>query len=296
METQETPVLDPQTPPPTDAPNGEDKAPEPTPEPEKKIEEEVSSKFAALAKKDKAISRRAQEIAAQEKAAKDLLAKAEAENKKFEAMRQKARENPIEAMKELGLTYEQVTEFILNKEKPTPDMAISQLREEIQELRRIREDEKKKAEEDTRTAQERQNQEVIANFQSSIGDFVQSNAADYELINFLDKKGLIDAKALIFRGIQMVHQDKGVVPTIKEGADGVQTYLLGEIESLIENVKYFKDKYSKPAPEPEKTPDGSIVTKTISNDMGSGMATSLPAMTEEQRIQRALAAMAEAEK
>lgn len=283
---------------------GDEKKPEAPPaEPEKKPEAkpdptgEISARFAALAKKDKALSKRAADLAAQEKAAKDALAKAESENKRFDSIRQKALENPLEAMKELGLTYEQVTEFILNKEKPSANMEIAALRRDLQTIREERERERKESAEKEAKTREEQTNQVIGNFKTSIGEFVQGKAEDYELLNYLDSKGLTNSTELIFRGIQAVHADKGKIPTIKEAADGVQEYFLKEIESLIDSVKHFKSKYGKAEtkPGPMVTPDGSVATTTISNSMTPGTSSSSPALTEEQRIARALAAMKAAE-
>lgn len=252
-------------------------------------EEEVSSKFAALAKKDKAISRRAQEMAAKEQAIKEREQKLQAENLKFEELRNKARMNPIDAMKELGLTYEQVTEFILNKEKPTADSKLEMLRQELEAFRNETKTERQKAEEQIKKHKAELDNQAVDSFKSSIEEFIHSAPEDYELLNQLDNKGLINAKELIFMGIQRVHRDHGRIPSIKEASDGVQAYLLQELESLIDSVKHFKGKYSKAAP--EKTPDGATPTTTLSNSMGTSMASQLPAATDEERVQRALRAM-----
>lgn len=284
-EIVQTPPSTPPDPPETPKPPGNGKA-----------EEEVSSKFAALAKKDKIISKRTQELAAQEKSVKEMLAKADAENKRWADAKARAIENPLEAMRELGLTYEQVTEFILNKEKPTPNMEIAALRKDLETLRQQQKEEKENSTKAAKEQAEKQNQETIENFKSSLGEFVSENKDSYELLNALEDRGLIVPKDLIFRGIQMVHRDKGVIPTNKEAADGVQEYLLKEIENVIQSVKYFKDKYGTKEPTKELTPDGSIPTTTLSNSMSPGMGANLPSMTEEQRIQRALQAMSAAEK
>jgi F0F1-type ATP synthase membrane subunit b/b' len=278
-EPEVTPVVTPEVP-----TNG---AAEPKVEPPKeaKPSELVSDKFAALAKKDKMVSKRAQEVSELEKTIKEREAKIQSESARLEAIRKTASLNPIEAMKELGLTYEQVTEFILNKEKPTPDAKVEALRQEVEDIRKTAQAEREKLKAEAEELTKKQSQQVVDNFKATIGDFVKKNAEKYELIQKLDERGLINAKELIFRGIEMVHQDKGVFPTIEEATEGVQTYLLTELEAVIANVKHFKDKAVV------KTPEGATPTSTITNSMNSGIATNLPAATEEDRIRRAIAAM-----
>lgn len=286
------------TPPATEPPAANGGTPPPTPPPATPPVDDVSSKFAALAKKDKMLSRRAQDAAAQEARAKEMLANAEAKNKQFEDAKRLAQTNPTEAMKILGLTYEQLTQFILNQEKPTADMEIAALRRDLQTIREENERKEKEREQKAKDDLENNNKQIIDNFKNEIGDFLQSKPEEYELLNFLDSVGFISAKDVIFEGIRTAHAQHKKIATPKEAADIVQEYLTNQIDTLIQSVKFFKTKYGKtepPAPPTEPT-GATTTTKTITNDMSPGMGNQLTALTEEQRMKKAYDAMIAAEK
>ena len=94
-------------------------APAPTPEPEKPRELN-STRFAALARKEQEVFRKQQAIRQQQA---ELARQAE-EIRAFNSARQQALQNPLEALKSLGLTYEQITDYVLNDNKPTPSLVV----------------------------------------------------------------------------------------------------------------------------------------------------------------------------
>ena len=254
----------------------------------------TSDKFAALAKKDKLLSKKSQDVSQLETRAKDLMAKAEAENKRLDNIRKNATLNPLEAMKELGLSYEKVTEWILNKEKPTADTQFEVLRGELRELKELQAAKDKKQEDDAKTFAQKQGEQTINSYKDSIDQYVKSLPEEYDLLNYLDSKGLINAREIIFNAVEITNTNYGKIPTIKEACDGVQEYLTGELDGMLGVVKHFKNKV--PQKEEVKTPDGATPTTTLSNSMSSGTTSRLPAQTEEERIQRAIQAMIATEK
>lgn len=263
-------------------------------EPEKK-EESVSSKFAALAAKDKAFQKRQQELSEKEKVWQDRLAKAEATEKRFEELKRTAKLDPVKAMKEaLDIDYEYTTEFILNKGKPSADAKYEQLRQDMVAFM----ESTKKEKEEAKAAEEKRNAEyvnsTIAQTKQSIDQYMKSDPKKFEFLNFLDSKGLVDADELIYQGAELTHKQTGKIPTIAEATEGVQEYLLGQFEELVNQVSYFKEKYGPKGVAATKTPDGA--TPTISNSMNGGTEPRTPAANEEERMRRALAAMEAAEK
>ncbi len=80
-----------------------------TPAPE---DDRIRRGFAALSRKEKALREK-------EKTFKDAESKLAA----IETLRQKALTNPLEVLQEYGLSYEQLTDYILGNEKvaPTPE-------------------------------------------------------------------------------------------------------------------------------------------------------------------------------
>jgi hypothetical protein len=267
-----------------------------TTQPEQKPAEKniASDKFAALAHRDRQISKKAQEIAAAEARVKELQTKYEAQLKEFEETKKGALSNPLEAMKKLGLTYEQVTEYILNKEKPTPDAKLEALRQEMMEWRQAQEMKEKKALEDAQKQKEEGKNQAVTQYKESIAEYA-AGSKDLELLNYLDSKQLINLKDMVYNGIVMVNRDTKKIPTIEEACAGTQEYLLGQLEEVINNVSYFKNKYAPKQPQ-EQTPDGSTPVRTLTNDMTSGTPGGTPAYSEDERIRRALKAMEAAEK
>lgn len=286
--SKEAPAPVPGVPAPSDSPAGNGSAP--------KEPEIVSDKFAALAKKEKGIFRKAQELAEREKAFEPFKKQYEDDRAKLDKIKADARLNPVEALKELGLKYEDVTSYILNQEKPTAEAHIAKMRDEIESFRNQIEEGKKKAQEEAKKLSEERQAQTVQEFQTQIKDFIETKKETYDLIH------LFGAQGMIYKGIEDVYRETcewedepfkskllkaGRIPTIEESANGVQKLLLEKLDTLIPQTKWFKDKYAPKEAPKEKTPDGASVTQTLSNNMSAG-SSNLPAATEAERIRRAL--------
>ena len=134
-----------------------------------KIDDKIGSKFAALAKKERLVVQKAQELKAAEAALKAEDAKLKEwkslQDKEISTEREKLQSNPemkefqefkalkkmsaLDAFKKLGFSYEQLTEQLLNEGKPTPEQLIesktASFQEELKALRAEREAEKRDA-------------------------------------------------------------------------------------------------------------------------------------------------------
>lgn len=247
------------------------------------VDDKSAAQFNALVRKEKGIFKRQQELEAREKVIAEREAKAKADLERWESIHGSAKTNPLKALKDLGLEYKDVTDFILNQEKPTVEAEIKAIRDEIINFRKQTEEEKKAAAEEAKKEAEKRNQEVVQEYQNQIASFVEQNADEFDLVH------LFGAHAMIFSGIQTAYNETGKVPTIKEAAKGVQDYLSSKMDDLIPKTKWYQAKH--PKKEEPKTPDGSKPTTTLSNSMQPGMGTQLPAQTEQERIKRALAAL-----
>src|SRR5687767_14150950 len=100
-------------------------------------DQEFSKKFAALAKRERLLRQKEEQAKAQWDAVQ-----------RFEQARKQAKSNPLGFLEEAGLSYQEITDYLLNDSKPSPDAQIQALREQIEQERRERQEaeERKKAE------------------------------------------------------------------------------------------------------------------------------------------------------
>jgi len=239
----------------------------------------LSSRFAALAKREKSIVRRAQEIKQVEQKLQEQAKTLEEKMKIFEV----AKTNPMEALKQLGLSYQDITNFVLNDSKITPDTEIKHVRTELESFKKQQEEkERLRLESETQRAQ-LEAQEVINDFKSNINEFLTSKPDDYELTT------LHEAQELVYATIEEHFNNTKRVLSIKEAADLVEKYLEERIEASTKTKKLSsKFKLADSKAEEKASPAPS---KTLTNQMSSSAPSMLPAKTESDRIKRAMAAL-----
>lgn len=257
-------------------------------EPPKK-EEPLSSRFAALARKEKAALKRSQETKQREA---EISAR-EAKLKELEDSYTLGKQNPIEALKRLGWSYEDITNHILNDQKPTPEREIKSVRDEMAQWRKEQAEKEEKAKLDQEDRQKSQYKQAIEDFKVEMNDFIETNSEAYELINLHEQQELVYA-TIEEHYSESMKSGKPKILSNKEACDLVEKYLEEQLDKLAQTKK-FKSKFQQ-AQEPQATKDDSkgtqAMTKTLSNTMVSSSSPSLlPAKTEQERLQRALAAL-----
>jgi hypothetical protein len=165
---------------------------------EPKVEEPkvdlFSKRFSALSKREKRLVEKERELKNQAnelEVLKQRLAELEKprveEPKKEIPLRDRLRSNPMEVLEELGLDFEKLTEIQLNGKKPTMDLQLMQLKEELaqykQELSRLQKEEIDNLKKDFETREQaRQREETerqINYFKNDIVTFIETeNAKD----------------------------------------------------------------------------------------------------------------------
>jgi hypothetical protein len=255
-------------------------------EPEPKKEEPLSSRFAALARKEKAALKRAQEVKAREAEIEAREAKVREQEESYTL----GKKDPIAALKRLGWSYEDITNHILNDQKPTPESEIKSVREEMAQWRKQQEEEKEKERLSLEDKKKADYDRAIEDFKSEMNEYIEQNTETYELINLHEQQELV--YATIEEHYQTtLNAGKPKILSNKEACDLVESYLESQLEKLAQTKK-FKSKYSAPQPEAEGQDKGATPVKTLTNNMQSSAApSSLPAKTEQERLQRALAAL-----
>lgn len=186
------------------------------------------------------------------------LAKNKGLSEKERAELQRIKDDPISYLEEKNPEfYSEYTKRKLNNDKPTPDEAIRQLRDEIKELRENNENLRKL------TAEEKQ-AHVINNARLEIKELLQAD--EYELTRLA---GNGDDEILNLIGMHW--QQTGEDLTIKEAAAMIESELESRVERLSQ-AKKFKSRLGGKSKGTTAKKEPSAGTRTLSNTMTSSSA------------------------
>ena len=203
---------------------------------ETKEEELLSARFAALSRREKALTDR-------EKQYKEF----EEKSKRFEQAIQSIKTNPLEALKEIGIDFEEFVSLVLQEgeqnQELTPDQKIAKKIEDLENKLQ------KKDEDDARNKEELESNKIkeddeyieksIQNFKNTIKSFVEDNQDAYELIH------IHNAQETVYEVIETVFQDTGKTPELQEVCDQVEEYLTAQANKLMGLKKFNKEQNSK---------------------------------------------------
>lgn len=212
-------------------------------------EDKLSTRFAALTRKERIIREKEAAIKEQMKAVEEAKTEAQRiiEKKKLAKM------NPMEWLQEAGLTYDEITQFILNDKKPSPDSKFDVIRQENEALRKELQEWKQQQELQKQT-------QIIQSFKSQINDFVQSSDK-HELIKTLGET------ETVYNVIDQHAAETGRLMNIDEACDIVEAYLEEQEQARLQKLMNTK-KFQTKKPEANK-PEPSKEAKTLSNTTDS---------------------------
>ena len=94
-------------------------------------------------------------------------------------------------MEKLGWTYQDLTNFILNEEKPTPDTEVKHIRQELNDFKKQTEDERKRIQEEADKRAQAQAQEAETRFKEEISEYLAGKPDDFELIAKYEQEPLV---------------------------------------------------------------------------------------------------------
>jgi hypothetical protein len=234
-----------------------------------------SDAFAALAKRERALQRQSA----------DLKAK-EAQYREWERLKASATSNPLEALKALGLSYEQITQFLLNGSKPTPELEVAQVKADLEKLRTEQAQREQNAKNEARRVAEREYQQTYVEFTEEIGSYLQDNRDAYELTNMYEGQNIVLAT------IEQHFANTKKIMSIKEAADLVEQYFEEQVANASKTKK-FQAKQQPKVSEGQSRGEGVLKSSapTLSNGLTTSAPSLLPAKTEQARMNRALAAL-----
>lgn len=250
-------------------------------------EEALSPKLAVLMEREKQALNRERMAKSQEEKLKDRLKMIE----EFEEL--KKNPNKVDdLLKHLGWDYDRLTQSKLQDGAVPPGVEIQQLRDQIEEMKTQL---KQKADSEAEHQKVRVNEaetRAVSDFKSEIGEYLKSNTARYELIDF-EK-----AEELVFDVIdehynRTIDQATGVgkVLPIQDAADKVEKYLEDKYLAAKEKnkVKAFWNNMPKGLQSQLKKQETSQPPKTLTNNLSPRVSEKSNRPPEDQRIQAIVA-------
>lgn len=290
MSTEASQVLDqtqPAAPAPTPTPQTSGVSTDATPAPQASPNDKLSSKFEILQKRD-------QEVLSKLNALKSKEAEIEAKLARITEF-ESAKGNSKKALELLGLTYDELTQSLLQDGSIPPEAQIRKLDQKLEEFKT----EQQKREEEMKAAQEKaakdREDKVITDFKGEIGQYLEDNSSRYELIKFEEQQDLVFS-VIDEHYNRTIDPETGIgkVMTIKEAADKVELFLeqkyeksrqLNKVKTLWGAVPQALIKKATEKPEAlQQKP------KTLTNNItASPTPQRRVPISDEERIQRAIA-------
>jgi len=249
---------------------------------------EGANRFAFLAKKEAAIVRQRHELKAQMEAMtsqRSEMEKLRAEIDEVKGRKASYRSNPLAALEDAGLSYKELTDFILNNNTVSTESQIKALQDKISEVENARQrDHQEREEAAKRQAAEREVQ-VIAEFKNEISNFISSKKDDYELTN------LYESSDLVYDTVEAYFEKTSKVLSIPEACELVEKYLEKQVEKSLQTKK-LGQRFQKPAEESIAKSDPQAPRRTLNNQNYTSSTPSLVSpKVENDRMSRALAAL-----
>jgi hypothetical protein len=246
-------------------------APEPEPEPPapEPVGDEVAEKvpfrpvvqeskeFKELARRDRVARETSQKNDGLEKEVAALRAQVDGKQSQ-EDLRSQARDNPIEFMKKFGVSYDDITNTVLN-DKPPAELAIQDdvaaLRQELADLRKERATE---AETQAKATEDASYNKFI----DEIDNFVENNSTAFELIK------VQGAHQLVGDVIRETYQATGRIMPYKEACGVVEEHLDKQVRVAMRTSKFAQKSEEQPievAPQAASPDIGATRPKTLTN-------------------------------
>lgn len=266
-------------------------------------QESQSQRFAEIAREQRKFAKIRQEIQSE----KAKLAEERAKYESFEKTRSQARLNPLEYLKQAGLTADDLAQFQLNESSATPDLKAQQAIVEVERLRRELSERDERTQKQNADQAKRTAQETMENFKVETRSFIESKPEDYELINLTSSFDLVvqTVEEHWRQGVKRFEEsgnDPKYRPKIlstEEASKLVEGYLEGEVANVLAKSKRIGSKYKKiedvvaeVAKETsgfQKTPQVTSTVKPIHNGLTSGINPNVNiGLSTQQKMERAL--------
>ncbi len=263
--------------------------------------DKFAAKFAALSRQEKALKAQQKALAAREAAlAEKEKAPAAPKVEAQEPLELRLKKDTFGTLKELGLTPETLVQMMLNDGKPTQELQMQLLKDEVSrsaktELEKLQEKlallEQKEADRE-KQKEESQQAELINGFKTQIKEFVSADLEKFDLINVEEDYGIELVYDMIARDAQAKQEELGdeftgdEIMSIEEAAQKVEEQLLEAAKKRIERSKKLK---ATQAPTSQPNAPGKKASATLSNSASQVQSQTRAPMSDEERIAAAAA-------
>jgi hypothetical protein len=265
--------------------------------PPKPADAPVKPKLGDFARR--ATAERAKVLASQAEKARDERAiRAESERdalkariSEIEERRQGYIQNPIQVLMdafpgmEPAKAFEIISDAARNNGKAPVQAETYAIKRELEAIKATALAEKEASQAEARKATEARAKETETAFKAEISEFIKENSETYELIALYEQSAAVfEVMDAHFRATFDPATGKGEILTKKQAAGKVESHLEGLGDKMLKAKKIAAKIQSQATPS----------TKTLTNDLAQG-ARSTPALTDKERLARAIAAMAAAQ-
>lgn len=237
-------------------------AAKPEAEQPKTLDDKLSSKFAALSRKEKAIKLQELQFRQNQQAMQQQLAEIKSENerikKEFESYRTGVKQTPLQKLQEEGVSFDDLTTMQMNDQNPTPEMLIKRVRQELETGYQSQFDALKKqlAEEKQKTEQELESR-TVTQYKQQIKQHAEANDDKYELVNLHGKHE--DA----YEVIEEIYKTEDRILTIDEALDYVEQHLTNEANKILKAKKF----QARAVPQAQKPLSDKLGSPSANNSM-----------------------------
>ena len=242
-------------------------------EPKKEdLKEEEDPRFQALSRKEKLLLEERKQIAEERKRLEEEFAPTR-------KLQQLSKTNKLDALRELGLTYDDLTNLVINQQPLTEEQKIEAKVQELVEKRiGSFEDKQQKMQVEQ---QQRQYEQVLQNLNVESKQFIAKNAAEFPLVNDYELSHTIT------EFIVTEHAKTGIVISVEEAARQIETRLEEKVLQAykIEKIrsKLTPQEPTKQAPAEQTSQQPKTLTHKQTATPPGGRA-----LTDAERKQRAI--------
>lgn len=242
----------------------------------------LSPKFAALAKREKAVREATRAFQAEKAKLQEQLKEIEA----AKSWKESLTKNPLQVLQDAGITYDQLTQIMLNQ-PPQGDPELLKIQKELEAVKAAQEQERQRAEQHQKSQYEQAKKQMAIDAKA----YIASNPEFEAIANGGDEA--IEAMVAL---IEHDFNEKGSIPSIEEVAREIEDALVEEEFNRVQramNLKKIQAKLKPPVPpaEAEQTPAPQAQTPQTQTTLSNRMvqSTTKP-MTARERRERAIAA------
>jgi len=266
---------------------GSEAAPKQEPPKEEAKEDPLSQKFAELAKMESKYQKQIRDMKAKQEALEQQAEGKSSRDELLEELRGQYKKNPKRFLeKELGGSYDELSDYILNEEDRSKEIEanekLSATEKRIAEL-------EKRIEDKDQSEKETQYKQKIDTFKNNIRDYAKQKGEDFGLVSQLDE---IDT---VYEVMQNYFEEHGKTMEPDEALEQVESFYMEKIQHLskLEKVKKLfnvdnRSDQGKPQGDQSRQKEQreeSEESETLTSDFISGYSESdLENMSDDERM------------